>query len=177
MKKLLPYLIGAGIAVLVFLVCLLMPKCEGTKETLKTGTYKTVKEAQGDTIKGKSVDSLRIDTVVKWKDSKVVIKKVIIQLHDTLNHYFLANDEVNMGAYTFTISDTIRGDSIDRKIKVVQVDSTHFITRVDLRVDTVFKSKTDTLVQEKKGAYWRGLKHGFLIGGITGLVGGVAIIK
>ena len=166
-------LIGFALAVILVLI-FKIKGCEGTKTTLKPGTYKTIKEATGDTIRGESTDSLRIDTIVKWKDSKVVIKKVIVQLHDTVNHYFLANDEINMGAYTFTISDTIRGDSVDRKVKVVQVDSTHFITRVDVRVDTVFKSKTDTLVQEKKGTYWRGLKHGFAAGTIFGL--GIAIV-
>ena len=110
---------------------------------------------------------------------KIVVKRVVKIEHDTVHHYHVANDLVTYEGITFDISDTIKGDSIDRKIKIAGVDSIYYRTRLDLKTDTLYLSKTDTLriTEKQKGLGWKRFKQGFVVGGLLGLAGGVFIAK
>ena len=170
------------IIVFILVVAFILYKCEGEKKqenkvttTYKQGEFVFWKHTKGAVI-ATTQDSVRVDTVIKWRASKPVIKKVVQIVKDIEHHYHVSNDEFQIGAYTVSIKDTLKGDTIERITKLLHIDSTHFIIKKELRIDTVFLTKTDTVIINK-GSYWKGLKHGFAAGTVVGLAGGVVIAK
>ena len=177
LSKIYPYLIGIAIGIIVLVCFSPFKKCNGkgviTTE-LAPGTYKEVKKVEGEIVKGVAKDSV----VIKYVP-KIVVKRVVKIEHDTVHQYHVANDLVTYEGITFDISDTIKGDSIDRKIKIAGVDSIYYRTRLDLKTDTLYLSKTDTLriTEKQKGLGWKRFKQGVVVGGLLGLAGGVFIAK
>lgn len=176
LSKIYPYLIGIAIGIIILVCFSPFKSCNGkgviTTELIP-GTYKEVKKVEGEIVKGVTKDSV----VVKYVP-KIVIKRVVKIEHDTVHHYHVANDLVTYEGITFDISDTIKGDSIDRKIRIAGVDSIYYRTRLDLKTDTLYLSKTDTLriTEKQKGLGWKRFKQGFAVGVIAAVAIDVLII-
>ena len=151
------------IAFLAIVICILLfvTLCNRKAEQPTTTVFKkgleVIKLVQG-----------KPDTVIKTVPVHHYHKGMVKVKYDTVHHYHTATDTFTLKGVQFSIKDTLQGDSIRRMVDIKRIDSTKTITKVD----TMYKTRTDTLTITKNS---KGFIRGFAVGAVVGFAGGLLI--
>lgn len=103
------------------------------------------------------------DTIIK-KDSVTIKSNPRII---TKNNYKIIHDTIKAKGVTMTIFDTLLDTFIVRSVEIIKVDTTFR--------DTIFVTKIDTVIKDKKK--WKYFKVGFASGFVVGTVTNLFIKK